>query len=260
MAEDKIRLHATVERSRNEVIFWRPVSPVSWNTEEHSHSKGQLFSLQSGLAVLETAAGIWMLPPGRCAWIPPGRRHSLRSCGHIGGWSIYLAAALCDPLPAQPAILSLSPLLSEIVFRISEWKQNPPTPEFRQHLLTVLCDEIQNANRQPLHLPLPSDPRLKRFVEEMAKEPQNERNLNAWARFTGMSKRSLLRNFQQETGMTMGQWRKHLRMQLALEKLSNGSSVTEACFAVGYNSVSAFIKTFKLIVGMTPRAYSRVQR
>lgn len=258
MAEDQIRLHATVERSREEVLFWRPASPVSWNTKVHSHSKGQLFSLQSGLAVLETAAGIWMLPPGRCAWIPPGCRHSMRSCGNIVGWSIYLAASLCKTLPAHPAILSLSSLLSEIVFRIAEWKQNPPTPEFRRHLLAVLCDEIQNANHQPLNLPMPSDPRLKRFVEEISKEPHSERDLNEWARFTGMSKRSLLRNFQQETGMTIGQWRQHLRILVALEKLSNGCSVTETCGAVGYSSLSAFIKTFRRIVGMTPRAYSRV--
>jgi AraC-like DNA-binding protein len=260
MAEEKIRLHKMVERSTDEVLFWRPTSSVSWSTEEHSHSKGQLLSLQSGLAILETTAGVWMLPPSRCCWIPPACHHSMRSCGKIDGWSIYLTAPLCNSLPTHPAILSLSSLLKEIVSRISEWKQNPPTPEFRQHLLVVLRDEIRNATQQPLHLPMPSDRRLRRFVEEMSKEPQNERNLNAWARFTGMSTRSLLRNFQQETGMTIGQWRQHLRMLVALEKLSNGASVTETCVAVGYNSVSAFIKTFKLIVGMTPHAFRRVQR
>ena len=260
MAQLEIRLHKMVERSTDDLLFWRPTSPVSWNTEEHSHAKGQLLSLRSGLAILETSAGVWMLPPGRCGWIPPGCRHSMRSCGNIDGWSMYLAARLCNPLPTQPAILSLSSLLKEIASRISEWKKNPPTPDFRQHLLTVFCDEIQNATHQPLNLPIPSDPRLRRFVEAITKEPRNERNLNAWARFTGMSKRSLLRNFQHETGMTIGQWRQHLRMLVALEQLSNGISVTETCFAVGYNSVSAFIKTFKLIVGMTPHAYSRVQR
>jgi len=124
--------------------------------------------------------------------------------------------------------------------------------------LAVLCDEIQNASEQPLHLPMPKDPRLRRFVEEISKEPRNERNLNAWARFTGMSKRSLLRNFQRETGMTVGQWRKHLRVLVALEKLSNGTSVTDTSFAVGYSSVGGFTKTFKRVVGMTPRAYSRI--
>src|SRR5215469_18126339 len=103
MAEEQIRLHKMVDRSRDEVLFWRPTSPVSWSTEEHSHSKGQLISLQSGLAILETTAGVWMLPPGRCGWIPHGCRHSLRSCGNISGWSIYLTAPLCNSLPTQPA-------------------------------------------------------------------------------------------------------------------------------------------------------------
>lgn len=201
-----------------------------------------------------------MLPPGRCGWIPPDCRHSLRSCGRIGGWSIYLPALLCEFLHRQPAILSLSPLLSEVVLRISEWKHDPPPPKVRQNLLAVLCDEIQNATHQPLHLPMPSDPRLSRFVEEISKQPQDERDLNAWARFTGMSKRSLLRNFQLETGMTIGQWRQHLRILVALEKLSSKSSVSETSFAVGYKSISAFIKTFKRVVGITPHAYSRVQQ
>jgi len=67
MAEEQIRLHKMVDRSRDEVLFWRPTSPVSWSTEEHSHSKGQLMSLQSGLAILETTAGVWMLPPAGAA-------------------------------------------------------------------------------------------------------------------------------------------------------------------------------------------------
>jgi hypothetical protein len=77
----------------------------------------------------------------------------MRSGGHITGWAIYLAAPLCDSLPIEPAILSLSSLLREIVLRIFEWKLNPPTPKFRQHLVAVLCDEIQNARQQPLNLP-----------------------------------------------------------------------------------------------------------
>src|SRR6516165_3039526 len=111
MAEYDIRLHKLVERSTDEVLFWRPTSPVFWSTQEHSHSKGQLLSLQSGLAVMETTAGVWMLPPGRCCWIPPGCRHFMRSCGRIDGWSVYLVTSLCNLLPSQPSILSLSSLL-----------------------------------------------------------------------------------------------------------------------------------------------------
>src|SRR5215467_5375507 len=107
MTEDPIRLHAEKERSREEVLFWRPTSPVLWNTEEHSHSKGQLFSLQSGLGILKTTAGIWMLPPGRCAWIPPGRPIPCAPVDTLLDGRSTCVRLCCDSLPIEPAILSL---------------------------------------------------------------------------------------------------------------------------------------------------------
>jgi AraC-like DNA-binding protein len=75
-----------------------------------------------------------------------------------------------------------------------------------------------------------------------------------------MSERSLQRDFQREVGMTIGQWRQQLRILVALEKLTAGLSVTDTCFAVGYNNVSAFIKAFKRSVGVTPLEYVKNQR
>ena len=257
MANVKSAPHAEIGNPAQDVFVWRIDAPIARNTEAHAHAKGQLLSLESGLAIVETVTGSWVLPPQRCGWIPPGCSHGLRSCGNITGWSVYLASDLCGTLPEHPMVLSTSSLLQQIVLRLSAWSDRPPAPASRQNLLSVLLDEIASLEEQPLHLPMPSDPRLKRFVEEMSLHPEEDRTLEAWARWVGMSQRSLLRNFQRETGMSIGQWQLHLRMLVALEKLSTGRSVTETCFAVGYNSVSAFIKAFKRIVGMTPFEYSR---
>ena len=260
MANVKSTSHTEIEDPKRDVFVWRIDAPMERNTEVHAHAKGQLLALESGLAIVETAAGSWVFPPQRCGWIPPECSHGLRSCGNITGWSIYLTPDLCDALPEGPMVLSTSSLLQQIVLRVSAWSDKTPTPVARQHLLSVLLDEIESLEEQPLHLPMPSDPRLKRLVEEMSLHPEEDRTLEAWAHWVGMSQRSLLRNFQRETGMSIGQWQHHLRMLVALEKLSTGSSVTETCFAVGYNSVSAFIKAFKRIVGMTPLEYRQRSR
>ena len=154
-------------------------------------------------------------------------------------------------------VLALSPLLEQMVMRVAEWVESPPTEERRKSFITVLVDEIERAREQPLHLPVPGDLRLKRMVEEMSRRPEMERSLEEWAHEVGMSERSLQREFQRETGMTVGRWRQQLRMLVALEQLSEGMSVTETCFAVGYNDVSAFIKAFKKTVGVTPLEYSK---
>ncbi len=260
MAKSNLQLHQVVEESKDDVMHWHVDVPVSLSTEEHSHSKGQLFSLKSGLALVQTSTGVWALLPNRCCWIPPSYQHCMRSLGKISGWSLYLPAAACASLPQKPTVLPLSPLVEQISIRISEWKHDPPAPATRRHLITVLRDEIRNATTESLHLPMPIDPRLKRLADEMLKHLGTNRSLDDWARFAGMSKRSLLRNFQRETGMTIGQWFQHLRMFVALEKLSRGSSVTQTALAVGFRSVSAFIKVFKNVVGATPLAYSRAQQ
>ena len=72
-----------------------------------------------------------------------------------------------------------------------------------------------------------------------------------------MSERSLLRKFQQETGLSIGRWQQQLRVLAALEHLTVGRSVTETSLEVGFESVSAFIRSFKRVVGETPAAYWR---
>ncbi|GGH01229.1 hypothetical protein GCM10011586_16050 [Silvibacterium dinghuense] len=157
----------------------------------HAHAQGQLFSLESGLCSIETAAGSWLFPPRRCGWIPAGHLHSMRSGGEVSGWSLYLAAPLCASLPQKPMVLSLSPLLEHLVMRIATWRQSPPPERSRKSFLEVLVDEIQMAQEQPLHLPMPQDQRLNRLVEEMSRHPDTDRPLDEWARQLGMSERSL---------------------------------------------------------------------
>jgi len=170
---------------------------------------------------------------------------------------MYLAGALCEALPKQPLVLSLSPLLEQMVMRLATWRESVPPEGQRKSFLEVLVNEIAMAQELPLHLPMPQEPRLKRLVEELSQHPGSDRPLDVWARQVGMSERSLQREFQRETGITIGQWRQQFRILISLEKLSEGMSVTDTCFAVGYNNVSAFIKTFKRIVGRTPLEYSK---
>ena len=56
----------------------------------------------------------------------------------------------------------------------------------------------------PLHLPLPSDPKLKRIADALADDPGDNRPLGAWAAEIGASERALARAFARETGLSFG--------------------------------------------------------
>lgn len=243
------------------IVAWELPRGAIRQTAAHSHREAQLCGLDGGLAILETERGAWTCPPGRCVWIPPNRVHSLRSCGKISGWIVRLEIRARATLPGEPCILALSPLLKEIVARVMTWVESPEANAAKRRLVQVLHDEICAASQIQLHLPVPRDPALKRLVTRMAEDTAGvAKNLAGLAREVGLSERSLFRNFQKETGLSPGQWRRQLQVLRSLELLAKGRSVTATSFEVGYESVGAFIRAFRQTVGVTPTEYVREQR
>ncbi len=163
-------------------------------------------------------------------------------------------------LPGEPGILALSPLLKEIVVRMMTWVDSPEANASRRRLVDVLDDEICAASKIQLHLPVPRDPALKRLATRLAEDPKAARGLTALAREIGVSERSLFRNFQKETGLSPGQWRRQMQVLRSLELLAEGRSVIETSLEVGYESVGAFIRAFRQTVGVTPAVYAHEQR
>ena len=80
-------------------------------------------------------------------------------------------------------------------------------------------------------------------------------SLPAIAKQSGTGLRTLERLFHHDTGMPLGAWLRRLRLQLAMESLAAGATVTESAHASGYNSPSAFVAMFRREMGVTPARY-----
>lgn len=227
---------------------------------EHSHARGQLFALTRGLLVVEAGGERWMFPSQRCAWIPPDWMHKARSVGGAAGSMVYLSSEMCRGLPRTPCLFSSSELLFAIVQRVLAWDPLHALNPARKRLVTVLRDEIAQAEQQPLRLPVPSDARLARVARALLDDVGDDRGLDDWAHFAGMSRRAFMRAFSADVGMSFGRWRRQARLFAALELLAQNKSVTEVALAVGYDSVSAFIEMFRTMLGITPQMYFRARQ
>lgn len=166
--------------------------------------------------------------------------------------TVYIRGAVSG-LPEVCAVWTVSPLMREVLIRLA----GSPVPEGRDHLVALLLLEIETSSARPFHLPLPADPRLRRLADALCTEPSTSTPLRDWAPRLGLSERNLIRRFRAETGMTFRQWRRQVRVLAALEQLAAGSPVTTVAFAVGYESVSAFVAAFHDTFGEPPGRYLR---
>ncbi len=235
---------------------WARDFPAQARTGRHSHIWAQLVFAASGVMTVAVEDGSWVVPPQRAVWVPQGVIHELTMHGAVALRTLYLAPEAAPPLP-RPAVLTVTPLLREIILRLMELSPPiaPESPAGR--LVQVLLDEVRALPAAPLHLPRPQDGRARRVAEALLAAPGDGRSLEDWARQAGASPRTLARLFVKETGLGFGAWRQQARLLQSLIWLGEGRAVTSVALDLGYDSPSAFIAAFRRAFGSTPGRYFR---
>ncbi|WP_447947862.1 AraC family transcriptional regulator [Microbacterium maritypicum] len=219
----------------------------------HAHPLGHLVHAASGVLSLLTDEGAWIAPSTRMAWVPAGAEHRHRAHGRTDMRIVHLTDELATSLPASPAVLVATPLAREAVLALTSDRTR--SDEALDHLRRVVVDEVVTAPEQPLHLPEPHDPRLRRAARIVEDDLALPVPLGELGARTGTAERTLSRLFQQETGMGYRQWRLQLRVHRALVLLADGATVTDTASACGWATTSQFIEQFTPLVGMTPGRY-----
>jgi len=82
-------------------------------------------------------------------------------------------------------------------------------------------------------------------------------DLLSHARF--VSKYHLLRLFKKYYGQTPGQYLTDKRIVKSKEYLRKGMSISETCFAIGFESPCSFSTLFKSRTGLTPTGFQKEQ-
>src|SRR6185369_14842403 len=96
----------------------------------------------------------------------------------------------------------------------------------------------------------------KLFIDDNFAEPIDAGDIADEACY---SKFHFIRTFNGIYGRTPHQHLTHVRVEKAKEMLEAGVSVTETCFAVGFDSLGSFTRLFKRRVGLTPSVYRQQQ-
>ncbi|VVE19531.1 HTH-type transcriptional regulator NimR [Pandoraea iniqua] len=221
----------------------------------HTHKKAQFMLLLRGALTCEIEGSLWMVPPQSALWVPGSVLHKVTAAGTVEVYVAFIDPAVASHLPSTCCAISTTPLLRELVIRSASFPMRYPEGGAETHLAVLLLDELAAAPIGKLHLPMPSDSRLRKIAEAIMETPAEQGTIRTWARHVGVSERTLSRLLTEQTGMSFGRWRQQLNLMLAVKWLSSGASVQQVADDLGYESAGSFVTMFRTALGTSPGRY-----
>ena len=246
---------AQVESSYAAVTCRATDYPAGWVIPPHAHGKHQLLHALQGVMVVHADAGQWIVPPSRGLWMPAGMTHSLRCIGEVQMRSLFVQRDAAPRLFDSCQVVGVSPLLRELIRAAVDIVPPSPPGSRDARLLRLLLDELHALPVLPLHLPMPTDPRVLAICRRLQLRPDDTSTLADWAAQAAIDGKTIQRLFAAQTGMTFGRWRQQARLLRALELLAGGDKVIDVALALGYDSPSAFATMFRKHFGQTPSQF-----
>ena len=220
--------------------------------EPHAHAWHQLIYASAGVMTVSADRGSWIVPPQWAIWAPAGVRHAIRFTGASTFATLYLRPSDWSDLPAESCVVSVSPLLRELIPRACEEGMLDKRDAVHQATAVLIVDAFRTQSVPALGLPNPTSEVLRRVADACARDDAGSA---AIARRFGLGVRTLERRFLAETGMAFGQWRRHARFLQALRLLAQGAPVKQVAAETGYRSASAFVAAFSETFRTTPGRY-----
>ena len=123
-----------------------------------------------------------------------------------------------------------------------------------------LLDALLESTDRPLYRPAQLawyarrvDDARQRLDEDFS----SRHSLSALAHDAGMSPFHFARVFRELSGLPPHRYLVRRRMTAAAQLVRDGASVTDTCYAVGFQSLSHFVHTFRRTFGVAPSRFVR---
>jgi AraC-like DNA-binding protein len=238
------------------------------DVQPHQHPWAQVAFSSTGVIRMRAGHSIYLVPPSRALWIPPGMEHAVTvvEAADLRTLYVYQDAQLIGPgvSPSDAAawslcrVLEASSLLRELVAHLPNDAdvKVPRAPDEREASLSLLIlDELRRAKPIALALNLPTDKRLRALCEAVIDAPALWVTLDNSAHLAAASPRTVARLFRTELNTTFGQWRQQVLLAHALVLAAQRQPMALIASHLGYASASAFSAMVKRAVGMAPSRF-----
>ncbi|HEY3256840.1 MAG TPA: AraC family transcriptional regulator [Polyangiaceae bacterium] len=206
----------------------------------------------------------YQLAPGDLLWLAPGHLHGLLTVSPDAAlWVVSFRASLVDCLLAlerplghgragERVCLNLDTLqaLSRRCFQLLDLQRDPT--RFNRALVELLLQawrapDVSHSNTHDPH------PAVAKAARELS-QSSAQWSLPALSRQVGLSPFQLSRVFHEQTGVTLGHYVHHQRVQrfVKLKARHPQATALELAFEAGFGSYPQFFRVFRAVTGWTP--------
>lgn len=151
--------------------------------------------------------------------------------------------------------------------RVGEKLKKLPEANHFERLLLVLeafqelaeSTEQVAINAQPIERmqDFRDQQRIKKVQQYVAEHYTEPIDMQQVVNLTGLSNAAFCRYFKKSTGQTFTEYLTEYRIGQSRKMLLTNSTVTDACFASGFENLSYFNRTFKRLTGENPLAFKK---
>ena len=240
----------------------------NYHFQDEGHPGHELLYVDFGKMVLTTEIESFTLETGDCVIVPARKSHHIK--GRVGNPFDFLNLVYTGPMPRKlvARVFRLAPKERRIMAAM-KCEEGFSLPNSRAMSLAKLNELLILLERRTFADSLDNYPlgenrlRYRNLVVQKALG-YLEANLskpldsNAIGHYCGVSPSRLRVLLKNETGKTLRQHLRAIRIELACQLLHESyKNIDEICYQVGYQSVPHFCTVFKDEIGMTPTAFAR---
>jgi len=227
--------------------------PALFVDPRHTHTRAQLLFAAAGVMSVVTDRANFVIPPQRAIWMPAGVDHEVTCRSAVSIRTLYVDAA--GDTRRECRVIEVSDLLRALILEAMVLPREYDRSGRDGLIMQLLLESIDAPSAPSLSVPMPREPRLAAICRELIAEPARCDALDDLAARACMSRRTFTRLFREQTGMSLAEWRQHVRLLEAMARLARGQPVTTTAYDVGYESPSAFTAAFQRAFGVPPSRY-----
>lgn len=225
----------------------------------HTHDLHQLEYTFEGVAQVETATVRYLLPPQQAVWIPARVEHCT-TLTRVRTASVFFDPVFGIQAGERVRILAVSPVMREMILYARRWPIGRSSKDLiGDRFFAALGDLVEASLDQelPLCVPTSQHPLVSAAMHYTNANLADVRVADV-CDAVGTSERSLRRIFVAESGLSWSQYLLESRLLRAMALLAEpGPNVLAVATAVGFESMSGFVRAFRRYTGETPLDYRR---